>query len=117
MWAFGSSFGFLDAGYDKDNTLFNIAKALHEGGYMGQAPWLDKWTRANPWWQHLPFFPKNSGNYVADTALNGVARYQGLTKEAMKNEKSLLASFMHMHEQSPEKLPMDFIVANSIAAV
>ncbi|KAI1078693.1 cytochrome P450 [Whalleya microplaca] len=59
--AFGRSFGFLAAGFDKEDAIKTIDDSQKYNGIVGQVPELDHFLRRNPLWKFIPAFnPANA---------------------------------------------------------
>ncbi|KAI2613415.1 cytochrome P450 [Hypoxylon sp. NC1633] len=59
--AFGRSFGFLAAGFDKENAIRTIDSSQKYNGIVGQIPEIDCLLRRNPLWKMIPALnPENA---------------------------------------------------------
>ncbi|KAI1494093.1 cytochrome P450 [Biscogniauxia mediterranea] len=120
--AFSRSFGFLDAGYDKENAIHTIDDSQKYNGIVGQVPELDLVLRRNPLLRMFPYFdPAN--NLISRIAREQMGKRRPFDMEregkgaGTDGREDLLSSLIRGHLKDPTKFHEGDIFAVSHGAI
>ncbi|KAI0471489.1 cytochrome P450 [Xylariaceae sp. FL0804] len=120
--AFGRSFGFVEAGLDREGAIATIDRSQKYNGVVGQVPLLDRLLRRNPLCRLVPAL--NPGNnLITRIAREEMARRRPFAAEregkgaAGDGREDLLASLIKGHLKDPQKFHEGDIFAVAHGAI
>ncbi|KAJ5761286.1 hypothetical protein N7520_008442 [Penicillium odoratum] len=117
QFAFDKPFGFIKNGRDIDQFLEGVSQAQYESSILGQIPKIERLTRSNPIWNHIPFLPKSKLSLAPETAKSVLKEFQEGDSEKSKTSVCLLKSLLDALSRNPEDFGMQDVMAISMGAI